>query len=352
MGCLYDSPTYLDDLHQAISSMVGLECLAGSTVAVAGATGMIGSFIVDALMLTQAERGIDIGVIAMGRSVSRLERRFGCCPFGRTVLVEADVREVVALGSRVDYIVHAASNAHPAAINADPVGTSESNVLGALNLLRWGSARGCRRFLYVSSGEVYGRMPEGTPDFSEEAQGYVDPLSPRSCYPLSKRLAENICVSWALESDMDCIVVRPCHTFGPTSTPSDSRASEQFARRAFEGEDVVLKSAGAQVRSYLHVVDAASGILSAMLAGESGRAYNVASPRIQVSVADLARAFAGAAGVDVVFDLPRDIPTGETPITRQVLDPSALTSLGWRPVYSLAEAVKRTLMVRREEEGD
>ena len=352
MAGLYDSATYLEDLRQAISSTVGLKFLAGSTVAVAGATGMIGSFIVDALALASVEHGIGIDVIAMGRSASRLERRFGACPFGDIVLTCLDVNEEIVLGLSVDYIIHAASNAHPAAINEDPVGTSESNVLGALNLLRWGSSHGCGRLLYVSSGEVYGQMPAESPAFKEGRQGFVDPLSPRSCYPLSKRMAENICASWALIDDLECVVARPCHTFGPTSAPTDSRASEQFARFALAGEDVVLKSAGAQVRSYLHVADTASGILSAMLSGESGRAYNVASPRIQVSVADLARAFSDAAGVNVVFDLPNDVPAGETPIVRQILDPCALVSLGWQPAYSLSEAVERTLAVRREEKGE
>lgn len=350
MAGLYGSSTYLDDLRRAASSVVDLNLLAGSRIAIAGATGLIGSFMVDTLAFASDERGLNIGVVAMGRSASKLERRFGSCPFNGVDTVAVDVSRALDFESRIDYVVHAASNAHPAAIAADPIGTSESNVLGALNLLRWGEAHGCSRLLYVSSGEVYGQMSKEIHAFRETEQGYVDPLSSRSCYPLSKRLAENICVSWTTCRGIDCVIARLCHTFGPTSTASDSRASEQFARFALAGNDVVLRSSGEQVRSYLHVADAVSGILSVMTTGARGHAYNVASPDIRIDVAGLARAFADAGGVNVAIDIPKVASTGETPITRQVLDPSVLMSLGWRPTYSLTEGVARTLAVRKEED--
>lgn len=341
---LYENPTYLADLDAAAEAARGLGRLRGKTVLVTGASGLVGSTVVDVLLRANAELGLGASVVATGRDVARLRRRFAGAPSGPEV-EELDVCRPVVLGRRVDAILHAASNADPASITSDPVGTIEANVGGTGRLLAWGRGQGCTRFLYVSSGEVYGQMPVGSPAFSEGEQGYVDPLALRSCYPLAKRTAENLCVSFARQYGMECVSARLCHTFGVCASARDSRAHEQFLRAALAGRDVVLRSRGAQVRSYLYAMDTASALLTALALGESGRAYNVASGEI-ASVAGLARLIAGAAGTRVVFDVPARRGADETPIARQVLDASALRGLGWSPAFSLEDGVRHTLEVR------
>lgn len=96
----------------------------------------------------------------------------------------------------VDYIIHAAGNAHPAAFNGNPVGTIIGNVESAFGLLEYLRKHHGKRLLYVSSGEVYGQGDISLDAFEEEYVGYVDILSLRSCYPLSKRTTENLCGSY------------------------------------------------------------------------------------------------------------------------------------------------------------
>lgn len=342
---LYENSTYLADLDVATAAVCSLETLCGKTVLITGASGLIGSTVADILLRANETRGLGVTVVVTGRDRGRLRQRFTGVSFA-PVVEELDVCRPIGLDRRVDVILHAASNADPASITSDPVGTIEANVGGTGRLLMWGWEHGCSRLLYVSSGEVYGQMQADAPVFSEEMQGYVDPLRLRSCYPLAKRMAENLCISFSKQFGMESVSARLCHTFGVCASARDSRAHEQFLRAAIAGEDVVLRSRGEQVRSYLYAMDAASAILTILTKGESGRAYNVASDEA-VSVASLARCIAGIAGTGVVFDIPAARRADDTPITRQVLDASALRGLGWSSSFLLEEGVSHTLAVRR-----
>ena len=300
MSSLYGSPLYLSDLDRCAEACVGIDRLAGSTVLVTGAGGLIGSFLVDALGRATSERGLGVTVVATGRSARRLHERFSSSPWPMPELAVLDVTRPIGIDLPADYVVHAASNAHPAAITADPVGTVAANVTGTLGMLDWASGHRCRRLLYVSSGEVYGQGDPSASPYVESYQGYVDPMSMRSCYPLAKRTAENLCSCYTRQHGLETVVVRPCHTYGPCATASDSRANEQFVRSAAEGEDVVLRSEGRQVRSYNYVADAVSGLLTVLAVGEPARAYNLANPDVAVSIAGFAQAVAEAGGVNVI----------------------------------------------------
>ena len=110
--------------------------------------------------------------------------------------------------------MHAASNAHPSAFSADPVGTMRANLLGVMRLLE-GLRAGGRRLLFVSTGEIYGENPAVTGGFREDDFGRIDPMNPRSCYPESKRAAETLCASYASQYGLDCVVARLCYVYGP-----------------------------------------------------------------------------------------------------------------------------------------
>lgn len=336
---LYASNTYRQDIEQAANTVVNADILKDKTVLVTGASGLVGSCLVDVLGILGAH------VIAAGRNDEAFWRRFEKSPW-QPEFALLDISKPIDLDFQVDYIINGASNPDPVSITTDPVGVIEVNVGGTQRLLEWAQSHDCKRFVYISSGEVYGQMPFMN-FFTEDCQGYVDPEQMRSCYPLAKRMAENLCVAWQRQHGMETLSVRLCHTYGPTAKQSDSRASSVFAYQAALAKPVEMNSAGTQVRSYLYVADAASGILSALCAAKPMHAYNVANPKSVVTIREMGERFAVAGKVPFkAASLPKN--KDASPITRQVLDSSRLQSFGWAPQFSMQEGAEHTVRAFRE----
>ncbi len=299
--------------------------LSGKTALVTGATGLIGAEVAD--MLTSA--GCE--VISAVRDQSRAK--------GHTVFYDAEC--FPNFDFQVDLIVHAASGAHPLAYARDPAGVMRQNVFGTMSLLDYAQTCGAR-FLFLSSGEVYGHAPAPEAGFPESFAGALDTMNPRACYPESKRCAETMVASWVKQYGTDALVARLCHVYGPSISPANSRADAQFLRDALAGRDILMKSAGDQVRSFLYVRDAARALLLLLTRGEAGCAYNVAGRDVH-SIRAYAQTLADIAGVKLAFENPDDVEkAGYSKVARAVIDPTLLESLGFRAEYDLARGLKET----------
>lgn len=343
---LYENKVYLSDLSAAAEQTVDIEKLKNSSVLITGASGLIGSFVADTLLYYNKTQNANIKVYAAGRSKQRLEERFSSAMDKNIVFVEYDVNKKPEFDFDVDFIIHAASNAYPKAFSQDPVGTILSNVVGTQHLLDYAKEHKTKRFMFVSSGEVYGQTDGSITAFEEAFSGYVDPTQPRSCYPASKRAAETLCVSYTAQYNLDTVIVRPCHTYGPNTTKSDNRASVQFVNSAINGEDIVMKSSGSQMRSYCYIADCASALLTVLTCGESANAYNIANPNARITISDFAKIVAKITGTKVVFSEPDDAQKAQqTPISYAVLDTKKLTSLGWKGRYSAEDGIRNTITI-------
>ena len=345
----YDSKTFREDLKQAVLQTVGKEKLFHASVMITGASGLIGSFMTDMLLELNRSENADITVYAIDLSEERMAARFAEVRTEKLIYVEHNVNDLPDFDFSVDYIIHAASNAFPAAFNSDPVGTIMSNIQGTKYLLDYGRDHGAKRLLYISSGEVYGQGDLSLESFAESYGGYVDPTEPRSCYPNSKRCAETLCVSYTKQFGLETVIVRPSHTFGANATKADNRANVQFINQAMAGEDIVLTSAGSQMRSYTYIADSASAIISVLTAGESGQAYNIANPASRTTVAGLAQTIADETGVKLVFADPDAVQKAElSPIAKQVLCADKLEALGWKGSFTVTDGVQHVLRILNE----
>lgn len=315
--------------------------LAGTNVLVTGATGLIGSCLVDVLM---SREGRDYCVWACGRNEVRARERFGrYAEEDGFWFVKQDVMEPLALDVDFAYIIHAAGGASPNCFGQRPVEVIKENIVGLSHVMDYGLQHGMRRLLYLSTGEVYGEGDGRS--FSEDYQGRVDCRKARACYPASKRAAETLCAAYGAEYGAEVVVARPTHVYGPHFTESDNRVYAQMIRNARRGEDIVLKSAGTQVRSWCYVVDCAAALLYILLCGEAGETYNVADNASNCSIRQLAETIAEAAGRKVVFETPSDAEAAAfNPVTRSLFDTSKIERLGWRPQGRLEDNILSTLL--------
>lgn len=331
---------YEESIEKASTVDLPWNLLDGKNILVVGATGLIGGCVVDILMHSPCQ---DCHIFAGGRNKSRAEKRFQNYYKNKNFeFLEIDVTEPLSLDINFDFIIDAASGANPKLYSTDPVGVMKSNINGVDNLLTYGISHGLQKFVYVSSGEVYG---EGNIDkFTEDYSGYVDTMQFRSCYPSSKRAAETLCSSYAHQYGVQVSIARPSHVYGPHFTESDNRVYAQFVRNAIKKENIVMKSTGSQFRSWCYVVDCASALLYILLKGKSGEAYNIADDSSNITIKQLAELVANIANLKVVMQLPDNVEkAGYSVITKAVFDTRKLESLGWRTTGNMKDNMRATI---------
>lgn len=342
-----NSPLYGADLDYA-ASFAGK--FAGSAMLITGATGLIGSFLVDTLMRLNT-RGAGITVYALGRNEDSARTRFAehwGSPYFH--FVKHDIvasLDPTGFLAPVDFIIHGAANAHPTLFSAAPVDTVIGSIIGARNVFDFAVARGVKRTIFVSSGEVYGENRGDCERFHEDYCGFIDCNSFRAAYPESKRCVEALCQAYRREKGADVVIARLCHIFGATQTTTDSRVIAQFLRHAAARENIVLKSAGTQIRSYCCVADAATALLTLLEKGEDGAVYNVAnSAGDEMSIREIAEFLVNENGAKVIYEAPSDVEkAGYSPRDRAVLDAAKIHALGWREKFALRDGLRRAISI-------
>ena len=342
----------MEDVSRTAQLDLPWEKLSGKTVLLSGATGMIGSFLVDVIMERNGREGMNCRVYALGRSEEKARTRFGeRCDHPLFSFIPYDINRPFVrddIGT-VDFVLHLASNTHPMQYSTDPIGTITTNIIGLQNMLEFACAHGAERFAFASSNEIYGENRGDAELFGEDYCGYIDCNTLRAGYPESKRCGEALCQAYMKQKGIDVCIPRLTRSYGPTMLMSDTKAISQFIRKGIAGEDIVLKSAGTQYYSYTYVADAVSGLLTVLLLGNSGEAYNIADEASDMQLKDLAALIAENAGRKVVFEIPDAVEAqGYSKATKARLDGSKLRTLGWKPVYDLRSGIRRTMEILRQ----
>ena len=322
----------------------------GSSFFITGATGLIGTAIVHALLRFNDKYGTGFQIIATGRNEKSLSDRFSDCREREDLILAVFDAEKPSIepSMKIDYIIHAASNASPKAIIESPVETLMGNIGGLSYLLSYAKENAVKRVLFVSSSEVYGRKDQSTPSLETE-YGFIDPLNPRNAYSYGKCAAETLCVSFLQEYGVDSVIVRPGHIFGPTCSQKDVRVSSAWAYDCASQKDIVMKSAGSQIRSYCYCLDCASAILKVLVKGEKGQAYNISNRNSIMSIRKLAEIMTSHAGVRLVTDIPSEAEAKAfNPMENSSLDSTKLENLGWKGAFDAETGVKHTIDILRE----
>ena len=341
-GCIdmITNEIYRNALEESITQIP----LTGGRVMVTGASGLIGSCLIDMLMLAN-QQGRNFEIYAIGRSKEKLSRRFNSFDGNpRLHFVEQDIRNPLSVDVEVDYIIHGASNADPRNYSLYPAETMLINLQGTTNVLNYCKVHKSCRLLLLSTFEVYGN--NGKDEYAEDDFGTIDQNQIRSCYPESKRSAEILTRCYVHEYGVNASIARLCSIYGPTMAPDDSKAHAQFVRNALKHKDIVLKSKGEQRRTYCYVIDAVTGLFSVLANGISGEVYNISNEDSIASIAEVAQTDAEIAGTKVTFSLPDEIEArGFSKPQNCILKNDKLLSLGWKGKYTLKDGLKETIEI-------
>lgn len=316
---------------------------------VSGAAGLIGAYLCDLLIMAHRELGISVRILACDRNLELLDERFPADCNDVLVRYPIDICHDALPNERVDYVIHAASNTSPVDYATKPIDTIWTNVFGAKRLMDFAVEVGARRFLFCSSVEAYGKNNGDVDAFAESYSGYVDCNTLRAGYPSAKRSVEALCNAYAVEkSGFEFVTARIGRYFGPTVISGDTKAPSQFIGNAVRGENIVLKSSGAQIFSWGYVGDCATALLTLLVKGAAGAAYNVADPT-PCRLRDFAGYAASAAGTQLQYVEQSDSEKAAySKVDKATMNVDKLLALGWRPLISVADGVCRTVNYIKE----
>lgn len=325
------------DVNEFARTFALADQLQGATVLITGATGLIGSTLVRCL----AALNRNVRIVAPVRDAAKADKML-CDIRPQVEIVECDLcnADYEGLGT-TDYIIHCAAPTASAFFVTHPVETFDTITLATAKLLQYARNAHVKSFVYLSSLEVYGSLHDDSQPVTEDVQGYIDPLSVRSSYPMAKRAAENLCCLYASEYGVPAKIARLTQTTGAGAAADDNRVIVQFVRRAVEGQDIVLHTTGESARPYCYTTDAIEGILYILLRGKDGQAYNVANPSTYISARQLAEFAREHINPSINVRVEQREGMGYAPPTRQRLCTARLEALGWQPRHDLRAIVER-----------
>jgi dTDP-glucose 4,6-dehydratase len=301
-----------------------------STCVVTGGAGFLGSHLCDEL-LRRGHRVICVDNLETG-TLANIEH-IRSPEFQH---LNVDITEPYHVEGPVDFVYHLASPASPIDYLRLPLHTLKVGAYGTHHTL--GVAKFKRaRFLLASTSEVYGD-PQVHPQ-PESYWGHVNPIGPRGVYDEAKRYAEALTMAYHRQQGVDTAIVRIFNTFGPKMRPHDGRAIPTFLRQALTDRPVTVFGDGSQTRSFCYVSDEIEGIIR-LAESDFHQPVNIGNPH-EYTLLELAKTVIDVTGSksEIVFEaLPTDDPQVRQPDIALARD-----VLGWEPVVSLREGLKRTI---------
>jgi dTDP-glucose 4,6-dehydratase len=325
--------------------------LRGAHVFMTGATGIVGIWLLEAIVRANATLGLNVEVTVFARSPGAFAARAPHLTSRHVHFIEGDILQMPALPGGVTHVVHAAAQSWIAGETPSRLATVRTIVDGTRNVLEAAAAARVGRFLYVSTGSIYGRhRTSATGPVTEQERSGPLVTDDNIDHDESKRMAEALCVLYFREYGLPIVIGRLFGVVGP-HLPLDAHfAIGNFIRDALRGGPIRVNGDGTPVRSYLYLADAAVWLWTLLAFGRAGEPYNVGSEQA-LSVAEAARIVAGEVHPtpDVLIAKPA---SPGSPLSFMVPSTArARHEMGLVTHLELAEAVRRTLLWRRQCEG-
>lgn len=317
------------------------------TILITGANGLLPSYMVRTILYLNDKMSLKCKVVALVRNQEKALNIFKDY-IGRDDfhIIVQDVCTDLEFKNKIDFIIHAASQASPIYYKVDPVGTLNANVLGTNNMLSIAYKNKVESFLFFSSAEVYGEI--NCVPTTEDDYGYLNPTQVRSCYGESKRMGETMCVSWFNQYEVPCKIVRPFHTYGPGINLEDGRVFADFISNIVNNQDIVLKSDGTDMRAFCYLADAIVGFFMVLFSGKNGEAYNIGNPAGEISILGLSQLLVELFPEKSLKVVKSKQNNNEkylkSEVKRNTPDISKMRDLGWNPKYSISEGFYRTIV--------
>jgi len=331
------------DLDHIISHTRGLwEPLRGASIFLTGGTGFVGTWLLASVLRANDELDLGVSICALSRNPGRfMAQAPELAGHGAVHLMEGDMCGFIPPDGQFSYVIHAATERSIEPDHRRPVGAFDADVNGTRRVLEFARTHGTRRFLFTSSGAVYGVQPASLTHIPEDYAGAPSPMQPGSAYGQAKRVSEFTSMMYGKTYGFDTTIARLFAFVGPLLPLHANFAVGNFIRDALAGGPLRIAGDGTPYRSYLYAADLAIWLWTILLRGTSARPYNVGSARA-VTIAELARTVADVTGSGAPIEIAQRPAPGAIPARYVPEVDRAASELGLRDHVSLEDGIMKT----------
>ena len=340
---MLNRPLPTDDLdlilQQTRAEMVHLR---GARIFLTGGTGFFGHWLLESLLRANHELGLALHATVLTRDANQFRSKSPHVAENAAVsLLEGDIRDVCFPSDPYTHVVHAATDSGGQQALRPAYDLAESILDGTRRTLQFGLASGARRYLYISTGAVYGRSSATETHIAETSLTGPDPLLLQSSYDEAKRMCEHLCIAYTQGTGMEAVIARPFAFVGPHLPLDQHFAIGNFIGAAIAGTPIAIKGDGTPIRSWMYMADLAAWMWTLLVRGERDRAYNVGA-ETPYSIADVASVTAETLRPGLTVKIAQRPAAGALMNSYVPSTARARSELGLRETVDLEEALRRT----------
>ena len=279
-------------VNQIFKSKLSLKQFHNKKILVTGCNGFIASTFIRCFSEAMNQRNLKIFFYGISRN-KKINKYLKPLILKKNLMIKAvDLNKKIKLNFKPDLCFHCASITSPSKYLQKPIETIKTNLLGTINLLDFCVKKKVKKFIFLSSGEIYGnfgKIKTLKKFFNEDNYGIINPKIISSNYGLSKKVAENILISWSKKYGLKTNSIRLFHTYGPYMKLNDGRIHADVIGNIKNNTDIRLNGNLKIRRSFCYISDVITGILTVMIKGEKNESYNLANPKETYNVFDFAK---------------------------------------------------------------
>lgn len=337
-----------NDLEELEKRKIDFDKLKNKSIMIFGINSLIGRYFAYYLLHINDSFDLNMNIIGTSRNLQKTNHFFkDFIPNKNFIIINQDIENEIKFAGKVDYIVDTAGYASAYHIVNQPVDIIKANTIGTINVLEFARKKDVENVLFTSTREVYGKV-ENVSKLDEQVFGSMNHLDVRNCYPESKKISENLFVSYNEQYGVPYTILRIAHTYGPTMTLSnDGRVMSDFLNFYVNNENIVLNSYGTAIRSFCYITDTIYGMVLALLNSKND-IYNLSNETEPYEIKNVAEMIVNInpnKKLKVEFNVSTDekVIKGYNKIPVIPMDTSKIESIGWEPKVKLLEGLKRTI---------
>jgi len=344
----------IKDFKDIYDSFDNWSFLDSKRILITGGTGLIGSIYAKAFLYINSKCNLNMKIAITFRDHSKLNNKFSDY-IGREdfTAIYWDAFEKFNTNEIYDIVLHTVNITSSKLYVDKPVDTIMTTISGSNNLMDFFREKKIDSFIYLSSMEIYGEIQNDNIFTSENSYGFIDLLNPRSSYPLSKQLSENLCIGYHKQYNLPTKIMRLAQTFGAGIDWSENRIFAQFSKSIINNSDIILHTDGSSRGNYVSIVDSFIACIYIILYGENGEAYNVVNEENFSTIIDMANKVINLypeKKLLIKFNIPEsNMVYGYAPKTHLRLSSKKLERLGWKPIKNLSQMYVDTINYLIEE---